>query len=46
MHVGAILRVARPTDYETAMAEMYAKGLDFGSAIQVILAGNRIFATH
>jgi len=29
MNAGAVLRVARPTDHLTAIAEMYATGLDF-----------------
>ena len=29
MKPGAVLRVARPTDHLTAIAEMYATGLDF-----------------
>jgi len=29
MQAGAVLRVARPTDHLTAIAEMYATGLDF-----------------
>jgi hypothetical protein len=29
MHAGTILRIARPTDHLTAIAEMYATGLDF-----------------
>jgi len=29
MQPGAVLRVARPTDHLTTIAEMYAKGLDF-----------------
>src|SRR4029450_4127368 len=29
MQPGAVLRVARPTDHLTAIAEMYATGLDF-----------------
>jgi YycE-like N-terminal domain len=29
MQAGAVLRVARPTDHLAAIAEMYARGLDF-----------------
>lgn len=29
MKAGTVLRVARPTDHLTTIAEMYAKGLDF-----------------
>jgi YycE-like N-terminal domain len=29
MKTGAVLRIARPTDHLTAIAEMYAKGLVF-----------------
>ena len=29
MNAGAVLRVARPTDHLTTIAEMYATGLDF-----------------
>ena len=29
MNAGTVLRVARPTDHLAAIAEMYAKGLDF-----------------
>ena len=29
MQAGAVLRVARPTDHLTAIAEIYATGLDF-----------------
>jgi hypothetical protein len=29
MKAGAVLRVARPTDHLTTIAEMYATGLDF-----------------